>query len=320
MTTAMIRAVRTRFPKARIDMVVREDFLDLIRENPHLDQKIPLSRGSGILGLWQLANKLRKERYDLIYDAHRSLRTRVLMPFLSAETKAYFPKHYFIRALALTFKLHLLKPKRFLEKFIEPLEKYGVRYDGKGPEIFVSETAKKSARAKVPFPNGPVVGIIPSAQWPGKRWPTERFRATVERLVRETSFKFIVFGGKEDHFCETICAGLPLDRVVNAQGKLTLAESIALVEDCRYVIANDTGLLHVADGLSKPSVLLLGPTSAELGCLPFHAQSRVLEHDLWCRPCSKNGQAPCIRGHRYCLDLTTVGHVVEAAKLVGASA
>lgn len=59
--------------------------------------------------------------------------------------------------------------------------------------------------------------------------------------------------------------------------------------------------MHMADALGKPSILFLGPTSKESGCLPFHPQSIVLERNLWCRPCSKNGQAPCIRKERYCL-------------------
>ena len=87
----------------------------------------------------------------------------------------------------------------------------------------------------------------------------------------------------------------------------------ALLERCDFVIANDTGLMHIADALGKPSVLMLGPTSAEMGCLPFHPLAQVLEHRLWCRPCSKNGEAPCIRSRRFCLERTTVDDVFRAA-------
>jgi len=320
MTTAMVRAMRQRFPLARIDMVVREDFLDLIRENPHLDGKIGLPRGSGMKGLLELRSRLKKERYDLIYDAHRSLRTRFLVPLLPAEHKAYYPKHYLRRALALTFKLRILPRTRFLEKFIEPLLPFGVVYDGKGPEMYASAEARTTALQKVPVPQGRLVGVVPSAQWPGKRWPLDRFRATLEKLLATTNYAFVVLGGREDTFCTELCAGLPAARVVNAQGKLSLAESIAMVGECKLVIANDTGLMHVADAMGIPSVLFLGPTSAELGCLPFHPETKVLEHDLWCRPCSKNGQAPCIRKERFCLTLTSVDQTVAAARAIGSQA
>jgi len=137
MTTAMVRNLRRAFPYARIDMVVRDDYIDLIKHNPHLDKKIALPRDQGIKALYNLLKTLRKSHYDLIYDAHRSLRTRALMPFLKASYKSYFDKHYLKRSLALTFKLSLLQDERFLTRYIKPLESFGVGFDEKGPEVFL---------------------------------------------------------------------------------------------------------------------------------------------------------------------------------------
>ncbi len=316
MATPLIRSARAAFPTAQIDMIVRADFLDLIKDNPHLDAKIALPRDSGVKGLLELRRRINRERYDLIYDAHRSLRTLTLMPWLKAGHRAYYKKHYLRRSAALTLKLPLLGTRRMLERFIDPVKPFGIHYDGKGPEIFVGEKSKESARAKITVEKpkgGLVIGLIPSAQWPGKRWPLDRFREVVEKLVSGTPHRMVVLGGREDTFCDELCRGLPESRVVNAQGKLTIAESAALLSDCDFVIANDTGMMHVADALGKPSVLMLGPTSAGMGCLPFHPLSRILEHELWCRPCSKNGEAPCIRGKRLCLLQTTVDDVYRAA-------
>lgn len=310
----MIRCLRRAFPKAQIDMVVRADFLDLIRDNPHLDSKIALERGEGPRGLWRLYRRLARERYDLVYDAHRSLRTSMLMPWLPAGEKRYYRKHYVRRSLALTLKLPLLEgAPRMLNRYLEPLEPLGVSWDGFGPEIFVSESAEAAAAQKVRIPSDRRVAVIPSAQWPGKRWPADRFRRTIELLLDSTDLGFLVLGGRSDDFCRDICEGLSADRVQNAQGQLSIAEAAAALRSSRFGIANDTGLMHVADAVGVPVVLFLGPTSREMGCLPFHPKSVVLEHDLWCRPCSKNGQAPCVRGRRDCLLLTTPEMAARAA-------
>ena len=319
MTTAMVRCLRQSFPDARIDMVVREDFLDLIRHNPHLDRKIGLARRSGRRGLLQLARDLKREHYDLVYDAHRSLRTRFLMPYLRADARAYFDKQYLKRDLALTFKLPWLEGMpRFLERFVSPLEPYGVHYDEAGPEVFIDEPTRKRCREKFPLPqlapHAARIALIPSAQWPGKRWPLDRFRSLIEDLARDTPHQLVVLGGPGDDFCRELCRDLPANRVINTQGKLSILESAAMLEQCHLTIANDTGMMHVADGLGIPSVLILGPTSGGLGCLPFHPRTRVLEHELWCRPCSKNGQAPCVRGTRYCLTRTSVSQVLHEAR------
>lgn len=310
MTTAMVRCLRTRFPKARIDYAVRADFLDLIRANPHITNKYTIDRKEGIKALWKFRKEVNKTGYDLIYDAHRSLRTRILMPFLKSKYKAYYQKHYIRRALALTFKLRILNSVRFLEKFVEPLLPFGVTYDGGGPEMFVNGPEKL-----VPPQGRPWIGLIPSAQWPGKRWPIENFKALAAKIINETLYGIIIFGGREDTFCQEIIEGLPKERIVDAQGRLSIMESSQLLKHCQFVVANDTGLMHVADALNIPSVLFLGPTSATLGCLPFHSKTVVLEHDLWCRPCSKNGEAPCIRKERYCLTRTTVDQTFRALPL-----
>lgn len=315
MTTPAIRALRKRFPHAQIDMVVREDYLDLIRACPHLNQKIGLPRDSGLDGLTKLRDKLNAGRYDLVYDAHRSLRTRLLMPQINARYKAFFDKHYLVRNLSLTLKLGLMAGSpRFLERFVEPLKPFGVEYDGLGPEIFVDSQDYRRLFSKFPglASDRARIGVIPSAQWPGKRWPHDRFRSVIERILKETDHDVVVLGGPGDVFIDEMLAGLPIDRILNTQGQLSIGESSAAVDQCDLVIANDTGMMHVADALGIPSVLIFGPTSADLGCLPFHPLCEILQHKLWCRPCSKNGEAPCVRGQRVCLERTSSDDVMNA--------
>lgn len=320
MTTAMIRCLRTQFPHAQIDMVVRKDFFDLIKDNPRLNQKKALSRGEGLRGLWELKSWIEKQDYDVIYDAHRSLRTLFLMPFLRAKQKFYFQKHYLKRSLALTFKLPLLKNfGRFLERYIQPLKPLGVTYDGKGPELFISDETLSRVALKFPITQTSQVkvGLVPSAQWPGKRWPLNYFRELIEKMILETPYHLVLFGGPSDSFCSDLAKSMPQDRLTNLQGKCTIEESGAILKSCAFVIANDTGLMHMADALKKPSILFLGPTSREMGCLPFQAKSIVLEKKLWCRPCSKNGQAPCIRKERYCLTDITPDAAFDAVRKMG---
>lgn len=322
MTTAMIRAVRQRFPTARIDFAVREDFLGLVEHNPHLDKVWSIARGEGFTGLISLARKLSREHYDLIYDAHRSLRSRFLMAQVQAKTKIVFPKHYVRRSLALTLKYPKLTDRtRMLERFIEPLHELGVSYDGRGPEFVFTLEQAISAQTKVTAePSEKFIGIVPTAQWEGKRWAPARFRQLMEKYLSESNQRILVFGGKRDLFCDDLVKGLPEQRVINLRGKTSLAESAYWLSRCSVVVANDTGLMHLADALGVPTVVIFGPTSGELGCLPYHPLSVNLEPVLWCRPCSKNGEAPCIRGKRLCLDSIQVDDVLSALRKFGEEA
>ena len=84
------------------------------------------------------------------------------MPFLRAGHKAYFGKRYVRRNLSLLFKLPFIRgSKRFLEKFIEPLEEFGVKYDGLGPEMVLSEQSLQTGLARFPIEkNNKWIGLI----------------------------------------------------------------------------------------------------------------------------------------------------------------
>jgi len=309
MTTPTVRCLRKAFPKSEIHFVVRKDFKDLITLNPYIDKVFVLSREEGILGLIRLIKKLNRERYDLIYDMHLSLRSLIMTPFLKAEKKLRFQKNYIRRSIALTFKFPKLKDKtRMLQRFIKPLSELGVTYDGLGPQTFYTKSKKVEElfnnfiTSKEDF----LIGIVASANWPGKRWPVKNFKLLIKE-IQKIQAKCVVFGGPSDDFCKELSS----DGVLMLQGLLTLQEAIYAISFCNIVIANDTGLMHIADSLNKPTIVIMGPTSGELGSLPFNPNSIIIEKKMWCRPCSKNGQAPCIRLKRQCLNTISVNEVMD---------
>jgi ADP-heptose:LPS heptosyltransferase len=92
-------------------------------------------------------------------------------------------------------------------------------------------------------------------------------------------------------------------RVTDMTGKLSLMETAAAMEFCRVVVANDSGLMHMATAVLRPVVALFGSTVREFGFYPYHSSAVVLERDgLHCRPCSHIGRAACPKRHFACLN------------------
>ena len=73
-------------------------------------------------------------------------------------------------------------------------------------------------------------------------------------------------------------------------GKLNLVESCFAVYSSEMLISGDTGLLHVADHLGKNAIALIGPTAFGYPSGPW---VEVLETNLSCRPCTKDGSGKC---------------------------
>ena len=305
LVTGAVDALRARFPKAEIHALVREDCAAVLRGQRYIDKLWVLPRKGGVRGLWAMGRALRQERFDAVYDGHRSLRSRLLVPWIGARRVLRFPKRYLRRFFYLHFRWPTLrKVPPFRETHVEALRPWGVDLP-RATKLTTTPAAEKSAREKLPIVAAAGrrrLAVAPSAAWPLKRWPIASFRSVVETLLAEDpSLDVVVLGGPADAFCAELVRGLPNERVANAQGQFSLEESFAALAHCNALLANDTGLAHAAEALGKPAVFLFGPTTPEIGVRPQHPQSRVAERELWCRPCSKHGKGDCWRGDHACL-------------------
>ena len=65
-----------------IDYVTRSDFHSFLEEFSDLNTIHSLDRKTGLRGLISLSLKLRKENYDVIYDAHSNLRSHILLSLI----------------------------------------------------------------------------------------------------------------------------------------------------------------------------------------------------------------------------------------------
>ncbi len=321
---------RKAFPDAEIDWLVREDFAGLIDSQPTVDRVISLQRKSGFFDLVQLAQKLANTPYTHIYDAHSSLRSKTLLIIYrmvrtirrlrfrreSVSTKICVrSKNRFRRFLFFRFHADVLpRPFRGAESFLWPLQKWGLRDEiPRHPVFQATATLSKEVQARIDALPRPRVALAPSAAWPMKRWPIESWAKLIDNLKH---VQFILLGGPEDTFLKDL-ENLAPGRVCNLAGQISLVDNSAVLSQADLVIAGDTGLLHLADQMERPTLALIGPTAFGY---PSHASSKVLEVDLPCKPCSKDGRGGCRNKiYQKCLkDLTAenvAGEVLKALSL-----
>jgi heptosyltransferase-2 len=84
-------------------------------------------------------------------------------------------------------------------------------------------------------------------------------------------------------------------------------------------ISGDSGPMHLATALGRPTLALFGSSVRAFGFAPL-GESRVLEvSGLSCRPCGVHGRDHCWRRHWRCLrDLTPEMVVAEAKAMLAA--
>jgi heptosyltransferase-2 len=142
------------------------------------------------------------------------------------------------------------------------------------PEYWRGTTIDKSALS------GDKIILCPGSKYgPTKKWPW--FKDLVEQLPGK---KLMLLGDSgENDTGETIKAVAP-DRVENLIGKTSLTEATAIIAGSRLVIANDSGLMHLAGFVGTPVIGIFGSTSPTW-TRPLGKKIRIAKTKCDCGPC-----------------------------------
>ena len=288
-----------------IHWATKTEFSDLVSLSSEVKKVWKVSKREGIIGLISLAIKLRKEGFDIIYDAHSNLRSHILKILMFRfNTKFILRKKERLKRLLL-FKFnknYLPNPYRGMKSFLAPLKQSKIIPN----KIKIScRLNLKSKRIDSIIKYESFIALAPSAAWEMKRWPEEKWIELIEKMPNK---KFIILGGPHDQFCQTLEELFP-DRVQSFAGNSSLIESFYLISKSKFVVSGDTGMIHMADLLDKEGVLLLGPTAFGYTT----GQSiQIVEVDLSCRPCTKDGRGKCHNNiYKRCMQDISVEQVLD---------
>lgn len=305
LATPMLRALRRTHPECVVDMVTRREFGELLTGNPHIDRLHLLDIAEGRAGLRALNLALMEERYDAVFDLHNNFRSRTIRNGLSSRVHI-IRKRTVRRLLLYRFKWNTYREiVPVPERYIATAARYGVKADAEGARLYPDDGTRLSARLKLRAagadPARPSIGLCPGAMHFTKRWPVEQFAELARLLVAEGEH-ILLLGGAADHEAAAAIMRVAPEHITDMTGRLTLMETAAAMDCCQVVVANDSGLMHMATAMARPVLALFGSTVEEFGFFPYHASSVVLEiDDLYCRPCSHIGRDHCPKGHFACL-------------------
>ncbi len=326
LASPLVRILRAAYPLARLDFLVKAEYAEILKFNPHLSAVVEL-KTSDREELRTMKRRIRDERYDAILDIHNSLRSRYLRFFSGAGKVRVVDKRIARRCALIAFRWNMYRSVvPVTERYLETVRSFGLHDDGLGPEIYVPEETAASVRSMMEKyrldRSEAVLGMAPGARHFTKRWPLDRFVDLGVTAAKEGRAKLLIFGSKsEREYCgdvvQQINARLGSAAAFNLAGGLSLLETAAALDACRLLITNDSGLMHLASARLRPVVAIFGSTVREFGFFPQGGQDIVLERrELACRPCSHIGRESCPRGHFRCMKDVSSAEVWDAAIIV----
>ena len=300
-----VRALKARWPEGEVALCVTPRGAPVARLLPGCDRVIVYDkRGAdrGPRGLWRAARRLRALQPELAIVPHYSPRAGALALLSGARRRIGY-------ALFCSERVPLDRGRPFVDRALSLAERAGAPGD---PALALESPAglDRYAEGVLAGAGRPLVGLVPGAEWPTKRWGAERFAALARELGRAGA-TVLLLGGPDDR--ETAArigelAGIPLrDTTGNA-----IDEAVAVLARCDLVVGGDTGLVHCARALGRPTLVLFGPTAPARH--RFTARERYLTLGLACQPCHDHGPLRCPLGHHDCMRLLEGGAVLAAAR------
>lgn len=152
-----------------------------------------------------------------------------------------------------------------------------------------------------------------------KRWPATHWAELADRLHDELGAAVVLTGSRKE---------LPIaDEVVRAMhtgpivltGETTVHELAAVLARCDLVLSGDSGPLHMAVALNRPTISVYGPTDPAIsGPYPRPGQiAVVLRTGIGCSPCyNALATAECPYGNTVCMHHITVDHMERTVRRV----
>lgn len=274
-STIICNNLKKKYPDSTIDYMCYPNSVDVLIENPNIDNIIPLSNKirKSYISLFKFIFQIRRKRYDAVIDVYCKLETNLITLFSGAKYKVSYKKWYSFlfynytyerfdaikseHGLAIENRLLLLKP--FVESKIIDVK----------PKIFLKDFEIMEAKSLLTKSNinkekNPLImfGILGSEVY--KTYPLTKMAKIIDFTVEETNAD-IIFNYIPDQKDQAI----EIYNYCNEKSKKNihfdlyfteLRPFLALLSQCDMLIGNEGGSVNMAKALDVATFSIFTPS------------------------------------------------------------
>ena len=277
--TPALRALRERYPEARIDVLATRGGAVGLGRSPYVDDVFifdkslfdsvggSLSPRALLVGL-RFAFDLRRRRYDTLVLLHHlvtawgTIKYLALVLWSGATTRVGLDngRGWFLTHRVRDRGFGAIDERRYWLAIVAALD---ARSDDDRPHFTVTAADRDAgARLLAGLPGaGPFVVIHPTngAYAAGRQWPPERFAAVADQLAREWGARILLVGTETAAIGRV--AALMTAPCLNLAGRTDLPTLAGLLGHAALLIGNDSSVGHLAAALGVPVLALFGPSN-----------------------------------------------------------
>lgn len=253
--TPAIRAVRERYPAARLTLISSHKNKQLVATSQYFDDVIYWDhKAKDILSI---IHQLRKHKPELAIILHSKSPYDVIAA-ITAGCQYVFKDAYGNKATGMEPWLTGVSRstgEHLIQRKLDLVAQLGCRTDNTEMFIPVEFPAVNKTAGNT------LIGFQMGASETSRCWPVERFTQLAKLLLAHSPHNQIELIGtpKELAIEKAFMAGLTASeqqRVVSHMGKTTLPQLLGVMSNLQVLVTGDTGPLHLAIALKTPTVSL----------------------------------------------------------------
>ncbi|MFH6963664.1 glycosyltransferase family 9 protein [Flavobacterium plurextorum] len=273
-STIICNNLKTKYPDSTIDYMCYPNSVDVLKENPNIDNVIVLTNKvrKSIPSLFKFIFQIRRKKYNAVIDVYSKLETNLITLFSGAKYKVSYHKWYSSvfynhsyerfdavkseHGLAIENRLLLLKP--FISEKITDVK----------PKIFLKESEINDAKSLLKSHNidtsKPLImfGILGSEVY--KTYPLEGMAKIIDFTVAKTnaSIIFNYVPNQKDLAMEVYnyCSEETKKHIAFDLYCTELRSFLALLSQCEMLIGNEGGAVNMAKALEIPTFSIFTPS------------------------------------------------------------
>ena len=275
-TVPCLVTLRAAMPDARIDWLVQDSFIDVVRHHPMLDHAVAFPRKDfqGLRGLraFHWTRILKQNRYDIALDLQGLFRSAWLTWRSGARKRVGFANARELGWLFYNAKHNVSPQLHTVDRMLGLLaaEGHTTSHDMRLYTCDADEQWLDVLLSGLPPTSQPqrYIVLAPTARWLSKCWPLASYLALARRMLDAnlTRHFFILASPAEHGQVQQLVDGLRESHPAAAVSMptTTVGQMMAVLRRGGLVVCNDSAPLHIAVGFDRPIVAIFGPTDPAL--------------------------------------------------------
>ena len=260
--------IKQIFPNSQVDYFVYDYTTGVIIHNPNIDKIIPINEKElkKIPNLFKTTWLIRKENYDVIFDPYSKFQSKFITFFSNANVRVGYQKKDKISLF--NFYTHKATP---LEKKSLPCGKsieervhlvnsvFPLETPIYTPKLYLTATEKKYS--KLDFYSKPVIMVGVLGSTPQKSMPYSYIVKLIDYVTSNFEVNILFNYGpyQKAEAIKIYEACKHKDAIIFDIYESNIRGFISLMNQCKLLIANEGGSVHIAKALDKPTFTIFSP-------------------------------------------------------------